>query len=136
MDRYRHPIGVRYLEVDRLGIVFNMWYLGWFDDALAGWMAARGLPYPHYLADGFDLALVHTEIDWTAGAGFGDRVEVEVSVQRVGTTSFTLGFEVFRLGDGGEQSVCRAATVYVVVGDGETAKREIPPALRRCLDAG
>jgi hypothetical protein len=41
---YVHPLEVRYLEADRQGVVFNMWYLAYADDALAGFLAAGGLP--------------------------------------------------------------------------------------------
>lgn len=140
--RYRHPIAPRYLDVDRQGIVFNMWYLAYFDDALAGFLAARGLPYPQLLERGYDVSLVHTELDWTGGLAYGDRAEVAVRVEAVGRTSFTLGFEVRRLAAEGVadeddedagQLTCRARTVYVVVADDGSGKREIPPMLRACL---
>ena len=42
-----HPITIRYLEVDRQGVVFNMWYLAYLDDAMTafsgrGWPARTG----------------------------------------------------------------------------------------------
>lgn len=136
--RYRHPISPRYLEVDRQGVVFNMWYLAYFDDALAGWLAAGGLPYPQLLADGYDVSLVHTELDWTAGLAYGESAEIEVGVVHVGRTSFTLTFEVLRTGDQPDAVVllCRGRTVYVVVADDGSGKREIPASLRAVLDAG
>ena len=39
------PVAVRYLEVDAQGVVFNAWYLAWFDEAMAAFFADRGLPY-------------------------------------------------------------------------------------------
>ena len=35
---YEHRVAVRYLEVDRQGVVFNAWYLAYFDDALTGFL--------------------------------------------------------------------------------------------------
>jgi acyl-CoA thioester hydrolase len=134
--RYRHPLNPRYLEVDRQGVVFNMWYLAYFDDALAGFLAAGGLPYPRLLAEGFDVSLVHTELDWTAGLAYGERAVIAVGVEAIGRTSFTLAFEVLREGAGaadGEPGVCRGRTVYVVVADDGSGKREIPPALLAVL---
>jgi acyl-CoA thioester hydrolase len=126
---YTHRVDVRYLEVDRQGVVFNMWYLAYFDDAMSGLLAHGGVPYPQLLAEGYDVMLVHTELDWTAGVGFGDDVRVEVSTERIGTTSFTLGFAVLR----GTEVVCRARTVYVAVAVKDYAKREIPTRLRAAL---
>ena len=28
------PIPVSYFQYDQQGVVFNMWYFGWFDDAM------------------------------------------------------------------------------------------------------
>jgi acyl-CoA thioester hydrolase len=127
--RHRHLLSPRYLEVDRQGVVFNMWYLAYFDDAVAGFLAAGGLPYPQLLAAGYDVSLVHTDLDWSAGLAYGDQAVIEVLVEAVGRTSFTLGFEVLREG----RSLCRARTVYVVVADDGGGKREIPPSLLAVL---
>ena len=89
-----HPIGIRYLEVDRQGVVFNMWYLAYLDDAMTAFLAAGGLPYPEMLAVGYDAQVVHTEVDWHGPLGFGDPAAVHVRVSHIGRTSFTLGFEV------------------------------------------
>ena len=128
-EPYVHRVEVRYLEVDRQGVVFNGWYLAYFDDAMSGLLAHGGVPYPELLAEGYDVMLVHTELDWTAGVGFGDDVTVEVSTERIGTTSFTLGFAVRR----SAEVVCRARTVYVVVAVEDYTKRDVPSRLRAAL---
>ena len=67
------PVAVRYLEVDAQGVVFNSWYLAWFDEAMAAFLAHGGLPYQAMMDAGYDVQLVRSEIDWTSGLGFGDR---------------------------------------------------------------
>jgi acyl-CoA thioester hydrolase len=124
------PVPVRYLEVDAQGVVFNAWYLAWFDEAMAAFLADGGLTYQAMNAAGYDVQLVHTEIDWMAGVGFGDRIEVAVSTARIGRTSFALDFQVCR--DGGEVT-CAARTVYVVIGMDGSGKREIPPLIVAAL---
>ena len=126
---YRHRVDVRYLEVDRQGVVFNMWYLGWFDDAIAGYLDHHGHPYPGLMAAGLDVMLVHTELDWTGGVGFGDDVQVEVVPLHLGRTSFTLGYTVLRAG----QPVCQARTVYVLVDLADNSKVAVPDHLRAVL---
>lgn len=125
---FRHPVDVRYLEVDRQGVVFNMWYLGWFDEAMAAFLRAGGLPYDELLATGYDVQLVHTEVDWEGAVRYGDRVEVEVAPARLGRTSFALDFAVLVA----DRVPAAARTVYVVVATDGSGKREIPPVL---LDA-
>jgi acyl-CoA thioester hydrolase len=131
MAPYLHPVTVRYLEVDQQGVVFNAWYLAYFDDALTGFLADRGFPYAVLMAAGCDVQLVHTELDWSGSLGFGDAVTVAVRAEKVGTTSFTLAFEVAKNG----VTVCSARTVYVVIGLDGSGKRPIPPLLRAALSS-
>jgi acyl-CoA thioester hydrolase len=127
---FRHPVTVRYLEVDAQGVVFNMWYLGWFDDAMTAFLAHRGLPYAELMAAGLDVMLVRTEIDWSAGVGFGDDVAIQVDVERLGTTSFTLRFTVLR----GDVPTAIGLTTYVVIALDGTGKRDLPDPLRAALE--
>src|SRR5579871_1406878 len=93
-DPFVHPVPVRYLEVDQQGVVFNMWYLAYFDDAMTAFLLAGGLPYTDMIAAGYDVQLVHTELDWGGSLGWGDVAQVRVALSRVGTTSFTLEFDI------------------------------------------
>lgn len=124
---FRHR--VRYLEVDAQGVVFNSWYLAWFDDAMTAFLDHRGLPYTRMLASGHDVQLVRSEIDWRAGVGFGEELDVAVSTARLGRTSFALDFEVRR----GSEVTCAGRTVYVVVATDGSGKREIPPLIADAL---
>ena len=126
---FTHPIDVRYLEVDQQGVVFNMWYLAYFDDAMTAFLAHGGLDYDDLTAAGYDVQLVSTKLDWRGGVGWRDDVTVAVSLARIGRTSFTLDFEVRR----GGEAVVDGRTVYVVVGMDGGGKREIPPLLRSAL---
>jgi acyl-CoA thioester hydrolase len=126
---FTHPHRVRYLEVDAQGVVFNSWYLAWFDDAMTAFLLHRGLPYADMLASGHDVQLVRSEIDWRTGVGFEDEVAIAVSTARLGRTSFALDFEV-RLGD---EVTCAGRTVYVVVATDGSGKREIPPQIAGAL---
>jgi acyl-CoA thioester hydrolase len=126
---FTHPVHVRYLEVDAQGVVFNAWYLAWFDDAMTAFLRRGGLPYQVMLDAGFDVQLVRSEIDWKAGVGFGDEVEIAVSTARLGRTSFALDFEVRRK----DEVTCAGRTVYVVIATDGTGKREIPPLIAGAL---
>lgn len=127
---FTHPVAVRYLEVDAQGVVFNSWYLAYFDDAMTAFLAHRGLPYRTMLDAGYDVQLVRSEIDWRTGVGFGDEVAVAVSTARLGRTSFALDFEVRR---GGDEVTCTGRTVYVVVATDGSGKRAIPPLIADAL---
>jgi len=126
---FEHPVRVQFFEVDLQGVVFNMWYLAWFDNAMTAYLADLGFPYDAMNDLGWDVQIVHTEVDWRGGATFGDEVGVEVTTDRIGTTSFTLAFRVLRGGD----ELVAAKTVYVVVGIDGSGKRPVPDNLRHAL---
>jgi acyl-CoA thioester hydrolase len=127
-----HRVPVRYLEVDQQGVVFNMWYLAYLDDAMTAYLAAGGLPYTAMMAAGYDVQLVHTELNWQGSLGWGDTASVSVAVARVGATSFTLDFTV----TAGERPVAEASTVYVVVRTDGTGKCPIPAQVLDALGGG
>jgi acyl-CoA thioester hydrolase len=128
-EPFLHPVNVRYLEVDQQGVVFNMWYLAYFDDAMTAYLANGGLPYQDMTDAGYDAQLVHAELDWRGGVGWGDDVRVAVSLARKGTTSFTLDFQVLRGGD----AVVDGRVVYVVVAMDGSGKQPIPDFLLSAL---
>jgi acyl-CoA thioester hydrolase len=128
---FTHPHRVRYVEVDAQGVVFNSWYLAWFDDAMTAFLRHRGLPYADMLASGHDVQLVRSEIDWRTGVGFEDEIAIAVSTARLGRTSFSLDFEVRR----GVEVTCAGRTVYVVVATDGSGKRPIPPLIADALGA-
>ncbi|MCW0216056.1 MAG: acyl-CoA thioesterase [Pseudonocardia sp.] len=130
---FTHSVNVRYLEVDQQGVVFNGWYLTYFDDAMTAFLVDRGLPYQIMTAAGYDVQLVRSEIDWKAGVGWGDDVRIAVSPSRIGRTSFALDFEVRRHEGESFAVTCLGRTVYVVVAMDGSGKREIPDLIRRAL---
>jgi acyl-CoA thioester hydrolase len=129
-DVFEFPVTVRYLEVDQQGVVFNAWYLAWFDEAMTAFVAARGMPYDDLVALGCDVQLVHTELDWHDAVRWNDPVVVAVSTARLGTTSFTLDFQVRRGGD----VVVDGRTVYVVVDVDGGGTWALPDEVRAALE--
>jgi acyl-CoA thioester hydrolase len=125
------PVPVSYFQYDQQGVVFNMWYFGWFDDAMTQFLGEVGYPYTAMNADGLDVQLVHTEADWRDAVRYGEQVTVDVSTERVGSTSFTLSFAV-RV-DAEVRATGR--TVYVVVSTDGSGKRPVPARLRDGLES-
>ncbi len=133
MTSFSLPITPRYAEVDQQGVVFNGHYLTWFDEACTGFLDHLDVTYPGLIASGYDIQVVHSEIDFKRPVRWRDAVRVEVHCARIGSTSFTLGFNVVRAKDGEQQSAVRGHNVYVVVSTDDWAKRPIPPVLLEAL---
>ena len=136
MTSYSLPVVPRYAEVDQQGVVFNGHYLTWFDEACTGFLDHLGVTYPGLIDSGHDIQVVHSEIDFVAPVRWRDAVRVAVQCQRIGSTSFTLGFKVLRQNaEVAEQTAVRGHNVYVVVSTEDWAKREVPALLREALAA-
>lgn len=120
----------RYMEVDQQGVVFNAWYLVWFDEAFTAWMRHVGLPYDQLLAAGIDVQNVHAELDYRDGVRWGEEVGVEVTVARIGGKSFTLAYTVRR----GEQACVEGSIIYAVIATDGSGAVPIPEELRAVLE--
>jgi acyl-CoA thioester hydrolase len=117
---------VRYAECDQQGVVFNAHYLAYADEAMIAVMAELGTPYADLLARGLDTSVVASELSWVAPARWGDVVQVDGEVERVGRTSFTVAFTI----SVEDQPCCRVRTSYVLT-DLERQPTPVPDDLRQ-----
>jgi acyl-CoA thioester hydrolase len=101
----------RFYEIDGQGVMFNMWYLAYVDEAVDAFFVERGLPYREWRGLGFDVHVVHVDLDFNAGVRNRDRTEILVSTSRIGGKSFTLDFAFRRDGE----TACTGGIVYAAV---------------------
>jgi acyl-CoA thioester hydrolase len=128
------PIVPRYAEIDQQGVVFNGHYLTWFDEACTAFFDHVGVTYPALTARGLDVQVVRAEIDYLSPVRWRDAVDVGVTCTATATTSFTLAFDVCRVGEDGERvTAVQGRNVYVVVSMRDWTKRVIPDDLRAAL---
>ena len=137
---FRYPLEVRFFEVDSLGVVFNMWYLGWCDEAMSAFMESIGYGYATLRAAGLDAVLRKAEVEWLDSLEAFQHAEVAVRVDHVGTTSFRLGYDIKRVDKEPAEGLprrrvrCAHATItYVCVGIDGRNTVPIPPGLREAL---
>jgi acyl-CoA thioester hydrolase len=105
---------VRFVECDQQGIVFNAHYLVW---AVNTWWAGRGVDWADVNARGIDYVVVASTLEWRSSARYGDTVEVDADVEKLGRTSLTLRF-VIRVG---ERECCQVRTTYVCTTGGTSS---------------
>jgi len=95
---FSYPVAVKFSEIDLAGVVFNSHYLTWCEDAKMAFLESVGYG-PYWFTEHGRLGLVrHAEIDWVASLKPLDRADIRVSVERLGTSSFTLRHEIWRAG--------------------------------------
>jgi acyl-CoA thioester hydrolase len=131
------PFEVRYLEVDALGVVFNMWYLAYCDSAQVAYFRHLVDTTPGLLPlgeRGLEVVLRHAEVDWRGSLRPDDTAVVQVTPVAIGTTSLRLRHEIVRA-DG--VVVFTGQITYVcVVAAAPAAERvavPVPDDLRRAV---
>ena len=137
-NTFRYPVDVRFFEVDSLGVVFNMWYLGWCDEAMSAFMESIGYGYATLRAQGYDAVLRKAELEWLDSLEAFQQAEIAVRVDQVGTTSFRLLYDIERMAQAGEAGqrrtrCARVAITYVCVEIAARNKAPIPLGLRDAL---
>jgi len=132
---FRFPLDVRFFEVDSLGVVFNMWYLGWCDEAMSAFLESIGYGYATLRAGGLDAVLRKAELEWFDSVEAFQQVEIAVQADQVGTTSFRLRYDVDRVDSSGQRRVrcARVAITYVCVEIEGRGTAPIPAGLRGVL---
>jgi acyl-CoA thioester hydrolase len=121
---------MRFRDIDGMGHVNNAVYLSYIE-------LARTQFYMHQAnkrtLEEIDFILAHVEIDFESQATWGDEIEVAAWPSKIGTSSFTLSYEI------SEKRSCRIlarAKSVLVSYDYQTKKsKPIPSAFRGLLEA-
>ena len=121
-------VEVRFGDCDPAGIVYYPVLYHYchiaFEEA---WRGALGIPYPELVTHrriGFPT--VHVATDFVAPARYGDTIEMEVAVPRIGDTSVDFRF----VGRVGGRVVLTSTHTTVCLDLDAFAKRAIPDAIR------
>lgn len=123
---------VRFQDVDAAGTIYFPRVLEYFGDAYLQVLQQAGLDVPRMLRERTLAApLAHVEADFLLPLFFGDEIDVEVALARLGKTSVTFGHRIRK----GSQVTSVGVTAHVFV-DGRTFQPvSVPDALRRVLEA-
>jgi acyl-CoA thioester hydrolase len=100
---------VRFVECDQQGIVFNAHYLVWADEAVNTWWVDRGVRWAELNELGVEYVVVASALEWRSSARYGDTVEVDADIEKLGRTSLTVRFTI-RVGT---RVCCEVRTTYV-----------------------
>jgi len=126
-------ITVRFGDTDPAGLVYYPNIFHYFHIALEEFFAARcGISYPRLMADeriGFPT--VSTQAEFFVPLVYGDEVDVEMFVSRVGNTSATFEYRALRASD---QTLCVQATqIHVAMNLDTRRPLSLPAKYRRAF---
>jgi len=120
---------VRFGDTDASGRIFYVSLLNHFDAAEAEFLRHLGVGYREIQNRKVGFPRVRVECDYTGALVYDDLMDIEVTVDRVGGASFTLGFVVTV-----EGRHCARGKVTIVCIDRETQRPiPLPENLRSAL---
>lgn len=123
---------MRYSECDAQNVVFNARYADFADLASTEFLRAAIGGYQALVDRGYENQIVKLLIEWKAPARFDDVIDLLVSVERVGNTSFTLRTR-FKNAETGNV-LAEAEAVYVFLNASSFSPESIPQDIREKLE--
>ena len=124
-----HRLRVRYSECDPQGVVFNGWFLFYYDVALTELHREVLGSYSDFAAAGLEIVVAEASVRYLAPARFDDWIDVGLTIGRLGRTSFSLDARFLV-----ENRLTATATARHVVIDAASGKKtELPRDLRAAL---
>ena len=115
VSRFTHPRRVQFAETDMAGIVHFAQFYRYMEEAEHAFLRSVGLSVMEHEPDGTILGWprVSAKCGFKSPAYFGDTLNVEVSVQRIGVKSLTLDY-TFTRDDGGGRTLVAEGTMKTV----------------------
>ncbi len=110
---FTHQTTIRLHHTDAAGLLFFAEQFKLAHDAYESFMESIGYPFaPLLRTSQYLLPIVHAEADFGAALNTGDKIEIQVTAERIGDTSFTLDYKLLR---NGSEPVGSVKTVHVLV---------------------
>lgn len=128
---YKATWRVSFGEIDYAGIVYYPNFFDYFQRTEEAFMEHIGFPYPYLIGElkiGFPI--VHVAADFKNPVRYGDSFDVSITVTRLGNSSVTFGFRVFK----GQQLCGTASITHVTIDMREFQAIPIPQELRAIFE--
>jgi acyl-CoA thioester hydrolase len=127
-----HTMRVRYSEIDLQGVVFNAHYLTYLDVAHTEYMRAMKYDYGQEVKDtGVDFHLAKASVEYKKPVFFDDQFDICIRASRLGNSSITLVFEMFKTGTDKLLACGEKTDVCVDLKSHESVR--IPASLRKTM---
>lgn len=128
---FSRKIVIKLFETDATGVLYFVQQLRLAQETLECYLDASDMPLGKWLQEGnYFLPIVHVEADFHQPLRVGDEIEIRLSLERFGNSSFTLS-TVFLLP--GEILAGKASIVHVVIDRATWQSCPIPPLLIELL---
>lgn len=121
-------------DTDMAGILYFPRQFRFAHDALEDFIESEaGMSFDQvFRREKFVFVIVHAEADYHSPLRVGDDIEIHLSIEKIGNSSFTVVYKIYRIPD--NELVGSAKTVHVSLESDSRKKIPIPERLRDTLE--
>ncbi len=124
-------VRVRYSETDRMGYVYHVNYLEYFELARAEWVRMFWKPYRQIEDDGYMLVVIDAHINYHRPVFYDEIIEVEAELKEWGRSRLVFEYRILK--PDSDETVCTGTTGHCfVTSDGKPCR--MPDELNQLLD--
>lgn len=123
---------VRMHDTDMAGILYFPRQFRFAHDALEDFVESEGMTFEQvFRQEKFVFVIVHAEADYYIPLHVGNSIDVHLFIERIGTSSFTIGYKIYRTPT--NELVGSAKTIHVCLDSDTRKKIPIPEKLKNGL---
>lgn len=127
---------VRMHDTDMAGILYFARQFRFAHDALEDFAESEGFQFNEVFKNQlFVFVIVHAEADYLIPLHIGDKLEIQLTVENIGNSSFTICYQIYKLDQLKPTLAGKAKTVHVTLNAKTRKKIPIPEQLRIKLQA-
>lgn len=130
---HRTTIRVRYSEVDRMGLLYHVNHLEYFEVARSDWVRKFWRTYREIEDEGYCLVVLEAIIRYIQPAYYDEELVVKVKPTGWGRSRVTFAYEINRRGQ--REPICTGETRHCFL-DRKGRVVKMPDELRKRLDEG
>ena len=122
---------VRMHDTDMAGILYFARQFRFAHDTLEDFVESLGYTFDQvFHREKFVFVIVHAESDYYTSLRVGDKLEIELTIEKIGESSFTVVYHIYKLD---KTLVGKVKTVHVTLNSDSRVKMPIPSHFRELL---
>lgn len=123
---------VRMHDTDMAGILYFPRQFRFAHDALEDFVESLGYTFDQvFRREKFVFVIVHAESDYLTTLRVGDKLEVQLAIEKIGETSFTVVYHIYKAD---KTLAGKVKTVHVTLESAARIKMPIPENFRKLLE--
>ena len=91
-----YRVNIKMYHIDAAGVMFFAWFFHLAHEAYEAFLEEISFGLKHILQQDFLVPIVHTDADYRAPVKLGDELTVELAVEKIGGSAFTLVYHMLK----------------------------------------